>query len=239
MMDKLDTIQAIARYLGNRTLMLKLRQLRAKFIDKHIRKRQFKDLSISIISNNCWGSMTFYQRFGIKYNTPTVGLFISDTDFMKLCRNLRYYLSLDLKFIKPSMSPAFEEVQNWSIAKTDVHDYSFPVAMLDDVTIWFMHAKSEEDAMEKWERRKRRMSYDNIIVKWSQRYTQSTDIVNEFLQIPYRKLGFVDKECPINSTELYKIDGWNKLKEDGGAEISFVSERFNVIELINHACSQK
>jgi len=215
----------------------KIRYLRAKFLDKQVRYRKLKSPHVCIISNNCWGSMAFYQRFSIQYNTPTVGLFISDHDFMKFCSNLRYYLSLDLRFIRAQDSPAFAEVRTWPIGNNSLEDYSFPVAMINDVTIWFMHAKTNGEALIKWNRRKGRVDFDNIVIKWSQRYTDSEEVVKQFLSLPYtKKFGIVDAKCPIDSPELIKLEGWNDLRNCGGDEIGWTSSKINTIKILNSLC---
>ena len=55
-------------------------------------------MSNTIISNNCWGG-NVYQKFGLKYTSPTIGLFMIGEDYVKFCKNLRYYSTLNLKFI--------------------------------------------------------------------------------------------------------------------------------------------
>lgn len=53
-------------------------------------------------------------------------------------------------------------------------DKNYPVAKLDDVTIHFVHYKTEQEAREKWNRRKERVNYDNLFfvtVDWI-RYTK-------------------------------------------------------------------
>lgn len=211
------------------------RQTRAKWIDRFIRKRQFLRTDFCLISNNCWGAMHFYQRFGLKYNTPTVGLYISDTDFVKFCNNLQLYLSQQLIFISPAQCPAYDEVCRWGLINPNNNDhFNFPVGMIGDVTIWFMHYKSEEEAREKWIRRSSRVNLEKIIVKWSQRYTDNNEIVSKFLEIPYPKFGIVDKECPVDSDDLVKLSGWSSLKDEGGDEISFTGKYLDTISIINN-----
>ena len=212
-----------------------LRAYRAKLLDKYIRKRRFKRTDCCLISNNCWGAMHFYQRFGIKYNTPTVGLFISDTDFIKFCHNLQYYLSQPLKFIQPKSSPTYTEVCRWGNINPDLNDFFyFPVAMIDDVTLWFMHYKSKEEAETKWTRRAARTNIEKVIVKWSQRYTIDDNIVNQFLDIKYPKIGIVDAKCTIESRQLVKLKGWASLRDCGGDEISFTGKNINTISVLNN-----
>lgn len=211
-----------------------LRHIRAQILDFYIRKKKIVDTSVCIISNNCWASMAFYQRFNIPYNTPTVGLFISDTDFIKFISDLPYYLNQTLQFISPERSPAFTEVNFWGKGSDNRLEYNFPVAMIGDVTLWFMHYKSKQEATEKWERRKKRVNLDNLLIKWSQRYTEDMETVHSFLKTPHkRKIGFVDPNINIDSPKLLKLNGWKNLRDEGGDEIGFTGKTVNTIEIIN------
>lgn len=62
------------------------------------RRKKIKYKDFSIISNNCWGGFV-YQLFGLKYVTPTIGLFIVEKDYIKFCADLKGYLAKNLEFI--------------------------------------------------------------------------------------------------------------------------------------------
>ena len=49
-----------------------------------LERKKLKHTDFCIISNNCWGGF-IYQKFGIKYNTPTIGLFIYERYYIKFC----------------------------------------------------------------------------------------------------------------------------------------------------------
>lgn len=121
---------------------------------KLIRRRDF-----TIISNNCWAGKA-YQYLDMPYLSPTVGLYFFAEDYLKFVSNLRYYLSLDLIFISA------EESRYVDILRERSHMH-VPVGRLGDVEIIFLHYKTEEEAKEKWDRRKQRVNYDNIILKFS------------------------------------------------------------------------
>ena len=54
-----------------------------------------KNKDYSIISNNCWGGVVSRDR-GIKYNSPTCGLFFYAKDYLKFLSNLDYYLNSEM-----------------------------------------------------------------------------------------------------------------------------------------------
>lgn len=209
--------------------------MRAKWWDRNINIRKFRTTDFCLLSNNCWASMHFYQRFGLEYNIPVVGLYISDHDFIKFCNNLEYYLSLPIVFVSPETSPAYNEICRWGSKSGKEEKIEFPVGMIGDITLWFMHYKSEQEAREKWYRRRARLNPDKVIIKWSQRYTDDDLIVEDFLKLPYPKFGFVDDACQIESPELIKLAGWTELKDTGGDEIGFSGRNIDTIKIINDA----
>lgn len=73
--------------------MKKIKNAIIKIRDNLEKRRLRKRLNLTdftIISNNCWGSFT-YQKYGIEYKSPTVGLFILGHDFVKLCADWENY----------------------------------------------------------------------------------------------------------------------------------------------------
>ena len=75
-----------------------------------------------------------YQYFGLKYLTPTVGLFIMDDDYIRFLENLEYYLAQPIKFIGHSQSRYQSVLGKESTAKND-----YPIGLLGDVEIHFLH----------------------------------------------------------------------------------------------------
>ena len=73
-----------------------------KYISR-FRRKKILNSDFSIISNNCWAGWV-YRRYGIEYRTPTVGLFIMPGDYIIFLKNLKEYINMDMKFIKPEDS---------------------------------------------------------------------------------------------------------------------------------------
>ena len=114
-------------------------------------KRKLNNSDFSIVCSNCIGGF-IYHRLGLKFLSPTINCFIEPGDFIKFCKNLEHYLSLNLEFVKS--------------------EKSYPVAKLDDVTVYFNHSKTEKDAENMWNKRKTRVNYDNIYVILYNRYAK-------------------------------------------------------------------
>lgn len=152
--------------------------------NKWRRHRRLKVKDFSIISNNCWAATAVYQPFGLKYNTPTVGLFIMDEDYIRFLENLEYYLSADLKFIDTTESKYYDK-----ITSRGTKSVTYPIARLGgDIEIHFMHYQSKEDAAEKWLRRIRRINRENLLIKMSLRDSgyDVDAMLRRFIALPYK-----------------------------------------------------
>jgi uncharacterized protein (DUF1919 family) len=191
------------------------------------RRKQLKFTDFTIISNNCWGGLV-YQYFGLPYATPTIGLFMMDDDYIKFLENLDYYLSQSLVFIPHSESKYQERLNRETTAKD-----SYPIALLDDVEVHFLHYKSSEEAELKWEYRKSRINKSHLLVKMSQRSSNDETILERFEKLP-----FENKICFTESVRMAKdfihIPELRRLNIQGGDETPFVMDRVDLVELINN-----
>ncbi len=207
---------------------IKLRIVIKQWSERH--KLKFTDFTI--ISNNCWAGTAVYQPFGLKYNTPTVGLFIMDEDYMRMLENLDYYLSLDLRFIAPKDSKYYNKISN-----NGKRGVTYPIALLgDDVEIHFLHYHSQEEAQQKWQRRCKRINKNRILIKMSLRdsgYDQD-EMVNRFLKLNYLyKICFVPESVSIKSSNLIMVPELSHLNLVGGDETQSTLKHINVYELLN------
>ena len=149
-----------------------------KYISK-FRKKKLLNNDFSIISNNCWAGWV-YRRYGVEYKTPTVGLFIMPSDYIIFLKNLKEYIEMDMEFIKPEDSKYKEY-----ISSKDKRFGSYPIGKLNDIEIHFLHYKSSKEAYEKWNRRKQRINFKNLIVKFNDQNGCSYEEVKEFFKLPY------------------------------------------------------
>lgn len=148
---------------------------------------RLRNKNFTIISNNCWGGF-IYQKYGLEYRTPTIGLYFLGDDYVKFCASLDEYLSRQLAFIPWESSRFYPELK-------DVKPY--PVGKLGDIEVYFMHYHSEEEAREKWERRKSRINKERILFKLSQRECCSKEDVEKFMALPYKnKICFAYDKVP-------------------------------------------
>ena len=190
-----------------------------KTVDVHIRKlrKKLKSTDFTIISNNCWGSFT-YQKYGLMYRSPTIGLYILGHDFVKLCSDWENYFQYDLEFISWNKTSYYYALKN---------EKPFPVAKLKDIEIYFMHYHSEKEAADKWYRRIKRINPNHMIFKLSQREECSKEDIKKFISLPIEhKVCFSYEDIPgtINIPEL---------KEFVGDEMELINKYFDDLDILN------
>lgn len=138
---------------------------------------------VSIIANNCWGGFV-YQRFGARYETPFVGLYMLPDCYLRLLEDLDKYLATPLQFIPNPQG-------------------SYPLGVLDgDVTLHFLHALSAVEAANDWARRLSRLNRESLAVKMCDRDGCTAEHIRRFAALPYvKKVCFVsrpvDVECAV------------------------------------------
>lgn len=132
------------------------------------------------------------------YQSPTIGLFIFASDYVKFCSNLREYLSQDLQFID------IEESQYKDILRERNND-KVPIARLGDIEIIFLHYHSIKEARDKWTRRVERINWDNLYFKMSEQNLCSIRDMKAFDSLPYEnKFIFVSKDYGLESQIIFK-----------------------------------
>ena len=124
------------------------------------RRNRLERTGFSIISNNCWAG-SVYRYYGLPYQSPTAGLYFFAPDYIKLCGDLRRYMSLSLEPLDIVDSPHRDEL----VAKGQ---RDVPLGLLGDIEVVFLHYPSFEEAREKWERRASRINYDDVFFKFSE-----------------------------------------------------------------------
>lgn len=187
-------------------------------------KRSIKSRDFTVISNNCWAGR-LYQYLDMPYLSPTAGLYFFAPDYIKFVSDLRRYLNTPLRFIKAEESKYYEEIKKRN--QTDK-----PIGILDDVEIVFLHYKTKEEAEEKWNRRKERVNYDNIILKFSRMNLCTEEEMRKFSGLPFENKFIISNRLPAEyDCEVYREDG------DGSEEMITDTEPFpgkiNLKKLIN------
>ena len=145
----------------------------------------------SILSNNCWGGLT-YHNLGLEFTSPTINMYIVSPDYLKLLKNPYKYMNEELKF---------EGIGYSALLKRE-----YPILKCADINLHFNHYDTFEKANEDWEKRKKRINWNNLFVMM---YTKNYDEAREFASLPYKK-----KVCfvPFETTEesMLYVDFCNK-----------------------------
>lgn len=144
------------------------------------RLKELKENTPTIIAPNCWGGLT-YHHLGLEFCSPFINMWEKHDDYLKLLSNLKYYLDLE---------PKLKEMYNGGLCDP------YPIVTLGDVVIRMNHYKTFEEALECWERRKKRIKWDNIIVTlWDEDMTR----IEKFMSLPYeRKICFAPFKTGIS-----------------------------------------
>lgn len=155
---------------------------RLKKMMDDIRFRRIRKQGVSIISNNCAGGL-LYKHFGCRFQSPTINLQMSPEDYLKFCERLEYYSSLGIS--EESASHVLERFK--TLGGTAVN---FPVGRLGDLTLFFQHYESFQEAVSKWEERKKRIDPDRLFFVFVD--TNCTpEMIDRFFELPYRNKLFL------------------------------------------------
>lgn len=177
-----------------------IRKILRKILINYPNRCKLKNQKPSIIASNCNGGI-IYHDLGIKFYSPTINLFFYPKDYIKFISNLKYYLSL-------SITPP-DKNTNVSLKNT------YPIGLLGDIEIHFLHYKSLEEATMKWKERSKRVNYDNLFFIMTDRDGCTYKDIERFNKLPYKnKVIFTSKLYPEFKSAFFIKDFYDK-KEVG------------------------
>lgn len=173
------------------------------------RSEKIVNKDLTLISNNCWAGIV-YEHLGIKFNSPTIGLFIMPADYIEFCRKIRYYLQMELCFINTSDSKYYDFLIENNMKECII-------GKLENVEIFFLHYENQKEVIEKWNRRKKRVNYRNIIFKFNDQNLCTYDDLKSFNELPIgKKLIFSSKDYKELDSNVFmkKYKRLPAIKED-------------------------
>ena len=206
-------------------------QKRIRRLLRTYHSKQLNNKDFTIISNNCWGGIV-YEYYDVIKQSPTVGLFFMAKDYVKFCANLKYYTTnLELVFINPYQSKYYEQLK-------DLNAFgSYPIGVLDDIEIMFLHYHTKEEAKEKWERRCERINWAKLILKFNDQNGCTEDDARAFLSLPFKnKLFFtIHEDWKLDScSNFYIIEQHTKDGSITASHEPYGNNRyFNLTSMIN------
>lgn len=200
-------------------------RLQINKVGSNFRKKNLNVQNPTIISNNCWAGIVS-QYLGIKYYTPTIGLYFFAEEYIKFLERFDYYIKQDLKIIETKDSRYYEKM-------VKKNHQNAVVGKLDDVEIVFLHMKTGEEAIEKWNKRVQRINKKYIIFKFCEQNECTKKHVERFEKLPFKnKICFTTKDYPG-----YKSVIWfkNQVKNDEVLRDYYESNKYlNIIDYINN-----
>jgi uncharacterized protein (DUF1919 family) len=128
--------------------------------------------------------------------------------YIKLLENPEFYLGLPLNFRVKSKYPDMQAINSGT---------DFPLAVLGDteIEIQFLHYTSQQEAKEKWERRMKRIEWNNLYFKYdcSKDYA-SEELVERFIKLPHKnKLLFGKQNFGCKEVIVIKDSPYNAIKQ--------------------------
>ena len=163
---------------------------------KEFKKIRLKNKTATIISSNCNGEFIYYDM-NLRFLSPTINLSFDMNDYVQFLENLEWYLKQPVEY--------YEDER-----------FSYPTGKIGNIEIRFNHYKSFEEAVEKWEIRKKRVNWDNLFVLGIDGDNCTYESLKRFDALPYKnKVIFTHIPYPeINSS--YYIKGF---EEDNGVGV--------------------
>lgn len=171
----------------NKKIYKRVNDFFRKFRNENNKKRLL-NFEPTILCNNCTGGIILHD-LGLEFKTPTINLFFRGIDFFKFVENLDYYLGVELK-------------------RKEVKE-EYPVFNLGDLELHFLHYKNEKQAIDAWDRRKKRINKDNLYIMWT--FFGGTDekLLERFENLPYKnKIAFTEKD--YRTPNSYYIKGFEE-----------------------------
>lgn len=163
-------------------------------------RRRLKNSDVTIISSNCNGGV-ISSDLGMQFRSPFINLFIKASDYVKILSDLKGYLDEELRFVK-ELDPIYGDVP-------------YPTAYLRDAKIYFMHYASEDEARNAWNRRKKRINWDNLYVIFTDRSGCTMQDLKDFDALPYEhKIVFTHVPHPEIKCSYY-IKGYENEEKVG------------------------
>ncbi len=164
----------------------KLKKLAIKVLAP-FRRAGLKNKTFTIISNNCWGGV-MTRDFGLSYRSPTCGTFFFAKEYLAFCSDLRASMNAELQQIDVTQSKYKEQL----LAR---YGTNVIVGKVLDAEVVLLHYDSFEEAKLKWDRRKARVNWDNLVVKFNDQNLFEEEDYYAFERLPYpNKLFFTANE---------------------------------------------
>jgi len=154
---------------------------RRLYLDR--KRKRLRNRTPSILSDNCNGSMILHDM-QCRFCSPTVNLFMLPEDYLAFVTDPQRYLA--------------------AIPVEIPSDKPYPVGKVEDITVYFMHYDSFEQAKTKWCERAARVDMDNVFLMMTDKNGCTEDHLRRFDALPYtHKVVFTHKPYPDIRSAVY------------------------------------
>ena len=168
--------------------------------------------NFTIIANNCIGGI-IYHNLGLKFMSPTINLWFTPKDYIKLLQHPHDYLS------------------NTSMKEDNGNKLPYPVGILtspdyEEIKVYGEHYEDFSDLKNKWNDRTKRINWNNLLVFFIERDGCTYEDLVAFDQLPYKKkLVFTKKEYPELKNTIVLPNTYNEEK----AEVKNLCDALNAL----------
>ena len=117
-----------------------------------------------------------YYTLGLECLSPFKNLFLRDEDYLRIIQDLERYMNMEPQFSHYEIEPH--------------SGIPYPVLQLDDLEIHCNHTTDSDVAIRDWNRRKKKINYDNLYIEM---YTTDRGVAQKFAESTrqYNGVGFV------------------------------------------------
>ena len=150
-------------------------------------------------------------------------MFFIGEEYIKFIYNLKYYINSELTFITIEDSKYKDYLKKIK--------YSGIIGKVDDVEICFLHYKSEREAYDKWNRRKKRINWDNILYKFNDQNNCTYNDLKKFEEFSAKnKICFTAKKYDeFKTIQLKEYEKYDYVLDD----IKKYKKYVNIYKYIN------
>ena len=154
----------------------------------------------SIIGDNCWGGF-IYRHLRRPYLTPFAGLFLEPPCFLRLLEDLRGYLSHPPQPVERSKYETLQKARGPLLP-------AYPIGVLGEgIELHFLHYRTWEEALDKWNRRTARIRWDRLYVKYTDRGEPSDEHARRFMSMPYERKLYLTNRTDLSGEGVVCLGG--------------------------------
>ncbi len=164
---------------------------RASYLAK--KRRRNHNHAPTIIANNCVGGV-MYHDLGLRFTSPTINLFFpKSADFFAFVDDIEY-------FVSQTPTQVYEEGKKYPIGEFSKDGRT--------IRVDFMHYKTFDEAVSKWQERGKRIDYDNIfvVVEYPEELRETDEAYKNFKNVKYKNKRMITNPVGFTDSEIVKSD---------------------------------